>query len=1034
MSRVASVPPHVPFLDQVADRWMAGIADDPQRSGDGLILLPSRRAARALTEAFLRRADGRPLLLPRIAPLGGLDETGLAVAAPGALDLPPPVEPLRRLATLTRLILQAGDAFGDVRTIDQAWPLAQALADLMDDAEWAECDLAERLPLAAEGDFAEHWHLTLRFLSIVTGVWPAWLAEQGVMNPAARQVALLHAQAARWRDTPLPAGDRLWAVGFTAATPSVLAVLQSVLAMDMGSGETGRLVLPWVDLSLDEADWNALPDGHPQSGMARLLAGLGVARADLAIWADPPAATQSATGAATGPATEAASGAACPAGRGAVLASALLPAAALGEWLRDPAPADLTGLSVLRTADQQEEAAAIALLLRQAIVRPGHRAALVTPDRALAGRVAVELARWGVVADDSAGEPLGATPPAVFLRLVVAAVAGGLSPVALLSLLKHPLAACGLPPGVCRASARLLERAALRGPAPRPGIDGLRDRLAVARDDPQGALADRPDAPEDLAGFVDRVERCLAPLLSLADTPVALPVADLLAALVEAAEALAATDRQDGADRLWSGEDGNALGQHLAALIAFCDVLPPQRVAVLDGLLAASMSGQAVHSRRALRGRDDNALHPRIFIWGLMEARLQSVETMVLGGLVESVWPPATDPGPWMSRPMRARVGLPSPERTIGQAAHDFVSCACAAPDIVLSVPGRRDGAPTVPARWLVRLDAYLAGRRQALAAHPALSWLAQLDRPADAPRPVAPPRPRPPLPMRPRSLTITEIETWMRDPYAIHARHVLGLRRLPEIEEAADAADYGNIVHGALDRWFRRPAPDCGAEGVGAAGLRALFAQELAAARLRPALAAWWAPRLARIADWVIGAEAARQAGRGGDAPVLTRTEQAGRALLTGLPGGDFVLRGRVDRVDRAADGALTLFDYKTGTLPRRRSVFAGWQSQLVLEAAMMERGAFGPELAGPVAELLYWRLTGGPEAGEVLPVATGQELADLIAAAWDNLRGLIAMYDDPAQPYLSHPHPDESPRFADYARLARVAEWSAARDEAGP
>jgi ATP-dependent helicase/nuclease subunit B len=1006
MSDLVTIPAHSPFLDAVAARWMAEVCDDPQRSGDGLILLPSRRAARALTEAFLRRADGRPLLLPRIAPIGSLDESGLALSGQEALDLPPPVEGLRRLATLTWLILQAGDAFGDVRTIDQAWPLAQALAELMDDAEWAECDLAERLPAAAEGDFAEHWHLTLRFLSIVTGVWPAWLAEQGVMNPAARQVALLRAQARRWRAAPLPAGERLWAVGFTDAMPSILAVLDSVLAMP-----GGRLVLPWVDLSLDEATWSALPDGHPQAGIARLLAGLGRDRADLALWAGQPGDAAPVV-------------ASCPADRGTVLAQALLPATALGEWLRDTAPVGLAGLSVLRAADQQEEAAAIALLLRQAIAEPGHRAALVTPDRGLAGRVAVELARWGVVADDSAGEPLGVTPPAVFLRLVVRAATGGLSPVALLSLLKHPLAACGLSPGACRASARLLERALLRGPAPRPGIDGLRDRLDVARDDAQGAQADRPDAPEDLAGFVDRVERCMAPLLTLVAAPSPRPVADLLAGLVEAAEALAATESQSGADRLWAGEDGNALGQHLAALIAFCDVLPPQGATILDGMLTASMAGLSVHSRRGLRGRDATALHPRIFIWGLMEARLQAVETMVLGALVETVWPPATDPGPWMSRPMRARIGLPSPERAIGQAAHDFVACACAASDIVLSLPGRRDGAPAVPARWLVRLDAFLAGRGQALAAHPALSWLSRLDRPLDAPHPVAPPRPRPPLAVRPRELTITEIETWMRDPYAIHARHVLGLRRLKEIEEPADAADYGTIVHAALDRWFRLP-PD--ARMAGEAALSALFAEVLREARLRPALAAWWAPRLERIARWVIRADA------GGGDKILIRTEQKGRVDLSGLPGGAFVLRGRADRIDRNAGGDLTLIDYKTGTLPRRKSVFAGWSSQLVLEAAMAQRGAFGPELAGDAGELLYWRLTGGPEAGEVLPVATGQELADLVASAWNNLRGLIAMYDDPAQPYLSHPHPDEGPRFADYARLARVAEWNAARDEAG-
>ncbi|PYD75152.1 double-strand break repair protein AddB [Novacetimonas pomaceti] len=1000
---IVTVAHHVPFLDQLAARWMAEVDDDPQRTGAGLILLPSRRAARALTEAFLRRADGRALLLPRIAPIAALDEAALALSGEAALELPPAVETVRRLATLTLLVLQAGEAFGDVRTVDQAWPLARALADLMDEAEWAECDLRERLPEAADGDFAQHWHLTLKFLSIVTSAWPAWLEEQGVMNPVARQVALLHAQAAHWRENPLPAGQRLWAAGFADAVPSTIAVLRTVLDMP-----DGRLVLPPVDLGMEEETWQALPPGHPQAGTARMLRDLGVTRDMLGVWDELPPGCA----------------AAAPAGRAALLSAALLPAPALGRWL-DPAPAPaLEGLSVLHAADQQEEAAAIALILRHAIERRGHVAALVTPDRALAGRVATELARWGVVADDSAGEGLATTPQATFLRLIAQAVDGGLSPVALLSMLKHPLAACGLSPGNCRASARLLERAVLRGPAPPPGIAGLRAALSRATADEYGALADAPDAPQELSAFIDRLEAALAPLLSHASAPA--EVVDLLSALIEVGQALATTDDADGASRLWSGEEGNALGQHLAEMLTWCDVLPAQRIGALDGLVASSLAGVSVHGRRALRGREQAAAHPRVFIWGLLEARLQTAGTLVLGGLVETVWPPATDPGPWMSRPMRARICLPSPECAIGQAAHDFIACACAAPRVVLSVPGRRQGAPTVAARWMVRLDAYLSGRGASLPAHPALSWLEQLDRPPGAPAPVAPPRPCPPVALRPRSLSVTEIETWMRDPYAIYARRVLGLKRLADLEEMADAADYGEIVHAALERWFTRH-PDHWPED-GEARMLATFDEVLAEARLRPALAAWWAPRLGRIARWCAMTEAARRAD---GAPRVVMTELSGRMELSGFSFGAFTLRGRADRIDRDADGGLSLFDYKTGTLPTLRSVMAGWQSQLVLEAAMIEAGGFAPQAAGRVTELVYWRLTGGHVAAQALDIARGEKLSELIAGCRAGLRGLIAAYDDPQQPYLSHPYPGEEPRFADYAHLARVAEWSAAREE---
>ena len=293
-----------------------------------------------------------------------------------------------------------------------------------------------------------------------------------------------------------------------------------------------------------------------------------------------------------------------------------------------------------------------------------------------------------MVADDSAGEALGDTPPAVFLRLLAVAVTERLRPVPLLALLKHPFCAAGLSPASCRAEARALELACLRGPMPAPGFEGLRRTEA----DP---------------AFLDRLADCLAPLMAVASGIVA-PDA-LLRGLIEAAEALAATDERPGEAVLWQGEDGEALAEQVAALVrAFAD-LPPQEIAVLPGLIDAGLAGIAVSSRRALRGRGA-AEHPRVFIWGLLEARLQAADTMVLGGLTEGVWPPLAEPGPWMNRAMRRLAGLPSPEEAVGLAAHDFVSCACAGGRVVLSAPKRRDRAPAVPSRWLTRLEGLLAG------------------------------------------------------------------------------------------------------------------------------------------------------------------------------------------------------------------------------------------------------------------------------------------------------------------------------------
>ena len=981
-----AIPPHVPFLDALAAAWLAREID-PVRRADGLILLPTKRSARSLAEAFLRLSDGAPLLLPRITALGALDEAPLALA--GALDLPPAVEPMRRLSALTQLILAMNGANGAPTGADRAWLLAQELATLMDEAERAEIDLSRTLPDAADPAFAAHWAETLKFLHIVTDFWPAWLVENGLMNPAARQIALLNAQADAWQAAP-PAHPVLIA-GTTAGVRAVARLLSVVARMP-----NGQVVFPALDMGMAPDAWDAIEESHPQAGLQRLLQGLGATRGDVRPWPEEPSS-------------------AVPVTRFPLLSRALLPAKALSAWRVVPGEETpcLDGFWRLTAPDQQEEADAIAVVLRDALETPGARAALVTPDRLLANRVAAALLRFGVVADDSAGEALVDSPPAVFLRLTIRAVAEGLAPVPLLALLKHPLTAAGLSPAACRRGARALELACLRGPRPGPGIAGIRMAL------------DKSKASEATKAFWARMEKCLEPVFRMDSARIFDPT-EALTAVIEAAERLSATDTETGPACLWSGEEGEALATRLSEVLAALPGMPDQRRAVLPGLLDAVLQGGVVRDRRALRGRG-GALHPRVFIWGLLEARLQSVDLMVLGGLAETVWPPATDPGPWLSRPMRVDVGLPSPEEIVGQAAHDFLAIACSAPIVVLSCPVRRDGAPAVPARWLVRLEMFLAGRGMALPSHPAAAWVRALDLPDGGPRAVRPPEPRPDVRLRPRRLSVTEIETWLRDPYAIYARRILGLQVLKPLDEATDASDYGSLVHAGMHFFLQQAAGRWPADA--SERLRAAMDRALREAGLRPALQAWWKPRLDRIAAWVAEVDANRRAL---SPPVSIAAEAAGLLELTG-PGGTFRLTGRADRIDRRADGTLAIFDYKTGTVPSQSSVDAGLAPQLLLEAAMAAAGAFGPDAAGQATELIYWHLTGGASAGEVRTLFKGDpaQTEAASAEALVHLRTLIDAFDQEARAYLSHPHPGQAPRFSDYAQLARVAEWSAAGEE---
>ncbi len=735
--RVAAFPVDAAFLPALAQAWLATGGD----ASDGLIILPSRRAARALAGAFLKANNGKPLLLPRIIALGALDDVALALN--GVLELPPAVPAMMRQAILAKLILARHGQNGAPKKLHNAWSLAGDLAALLDEAAISEIDLAAALVRVVGAELARHWQTTLEFLEIITLSWPEILSDMGMIDSAQQQILLIKSQNKAWAHKPTE--HKVWFVARDIA-PAAGRLAKTIAGLPQGA-----VILPGYDAAMHADAWDEVDDVHAQNGIANILTMLGVRHEEVELWPSPRSQV--------------------PAGRGALLSLALLPAARLGEW-QSPAQIDASGLFRLATRDEHEEATAIAMVLREALDVPGQTAALVTPDRGLAMRVTAALRRFGIVADDSAGEPLSDTPPAVFLRLLAGAAVSDFAPLPLLTLLKHPLAAAGEPPEICRDHARALEVSALRGPRPAPGFDGIKFRLV------------ENNANSEL-DFLDRLELCLRPVTGL---PKALGPAEALRRLIEAGEHLAASGAEAGAARLWHGEAGSALSELLIEALATLETLPDIAPADLGDLLDALLTGHVVRKPRTKDG------HPRVAIWGVQEADLQTVDVVVLGGLVEGTWPAITEPGPWLSRPMRKAAGLPSTEQQTGLAAHDFFSLCCRCPKVILAAPVRRERAPAVPARWITRLDALLAGNNLWLKHHPAESWTSQIDLPSA--RVVHPkPAPKPPANHRPRRLSISDIATLMADPYAVYVRKILKFRELDKLDEESDASQFGNIV-----------------------------------------------------------------------------------------------------------------------------------------------------------------------------------------------------------------------------------------------
>lgn len=1029
---VLSIPAGVSFADTLAGELLRAAGGDPLRLAGMTVLLPNRRACRTLQEAFLRQAvrpDSSASLLPRVMPIGDLDSDDLSVLG-GALfgaaaDVPPAIGELKRRMLLARLVMAAparGGARATPIRLDQAAQLAAELARLLDQVETERKDLSALEGLVPE-NLAAHWQLTISFLDILRRSWPEILADEGAIDPADRRNRLLDLQRAVWEAAPPE--TPIIAAGSTGSIPAAADLMHTIARLPHGA-----VYLPGLDRAPSEEDWQAIGEdpSHPQYGLAHLLTRFGITRADVLDLIPLPqpggglgrgkpehSRTESSLASPTPSLPQFGGGGPL---RAEIVSAALLPAERTHGWkeraetmLPLEVGAAMASVTRIDCQSEREEAQVIALALRRFIAEHDEGvAALVTPDRTLARRVAGELKRWRIEIDDSAGQPLSQTAPGAFLLALCDAAAQEWAPIPLLALLKHPLSAAGRTLGRLRRAARQLDSRVLRGPRPAPGWDGL--RLAIDGSTKGEHPTLKEDAAAKLARIVGSLERATAAMAGWSEKS---PPVERLRALVGAAEALAATDDERGVQRLWRDEAGEALSDFVHDALQSFAGLPGVAAEDFTALMLELLSGVAVRPRFGK--------HPRLAIWGPLEARLQTADLLVLGSLNENTWPAESAIDPWLNRPMRQDFGLPAPERKIGLSAHDFQQ-AMGAPKVLLTRAQRVDGAPTVPSRWLLRLDAFLNCAAEGLpsSASALERHLAhRIDRPAQV-EPGRRPMPRPGAAWRPAKLSVTQIEAWRRNPYAIYARHILRLKKLDPLDQDPGAADLGNAVHKALHAFttkFPHALPSDQLALLRAEGEES-FAQWLG----RPNVWAFWQPRFQRISAWWLSVERERRTA------LMTAivTERDGALDLPDLAA-PFTLTARADRIDVWRDGSLSIIDYKTGTLPKKDDIERGFAPQLTLEAGMALAGAFDGVHGTEIAELAHWKLSGNRDGGTIDRVKGDlQALAD---AALAGLGALVRDFSADGMPYAATPDAAYAPAYDDYAHLARNIEWLSEREQ---
>jgi len=1027
-ANVFNIPASAPFLPTLIEALRDGklvpgfpAGGDPLELSRATLYLPTRRACRLARDVFLDVLKRDAVLLPRIIALGDLDEDEIAFAdvatgdlADAALSLPPAFAALERRLTLAELISKWADKITPEKgaplianTPEAAIALADALARLMDDMITRQVPW-KNLDQLVPDDLDQYWQETLGFLQFVHPAWQKILTEKNAVEAAERRDKLIEAEAKRLENSNAP----VIAAGSTGSMPATAKLLATIARLPHGA-----VVLPGLDTTLDDESWaliagngedkthDGLPAaGHAQFAMHALLDRIGIQRSDVRTLAEPN-------------------------GGEALVSEALRPAATTERWQQRLADKDfdaaaaraLDRLSLIAAANSEEEALAIAVAMRETLEEPGKTVALVTPDRALARRVGAALARWKVNVDDSGGDALADTNAGLFARLAAQTALGGLAPVPLVALLKHPLLRLGQRRHAYDVAVSALERAVLRGPRPRKGSEGLAHALAtfratrdtLHRSDPRKLVRDNDlDAA---AALIATLAAALKPLETLASGGHRL--ATLAAAHRDVVTTLAADET--GGITAFANHDGTALER------AFAELVDSPAAGKIDvGRHDYAELFEAAICDRMVRRPESREL--RAHIYGPLEARLQTHHRIVVSGLNEGTWPPDTRSDPWLSRPMRRDLGLDPPERRIGLSAHDFAQ-ALGASEVILSRAAKVAGSPTVTSRFVLRIAALAGERWQAVTAR-GDSYLA-LARALDAPAVVKPakrPEPSPPLDVRPAKLSVTDIENWLRDPYTIYAKHVLRLHPFDAIDTPPGVADRGSAIHDAIGNFTKTFASALPADPV-----KELIAfGEKSFERLNdyPEARAFWWPRFLRIAQWFAAFERERR-------PALAAIFGEVQGSLPIAVGPKiFTLSGRADRIERRADGSYTIVDYKTGQPPTEPQVRTGLSPQLTLEAAMLRGGGFEDKgiARGSVSELLYVRLKGGEPPGEPKEIKFKELTPDGQAdRALAKLTGIAARFLIDGEAYRSLVHPMWAKHYGDYDHLARVKEWAASGGE---
>ncbi len=986
-NKIFNMPIGVSFVDEFAKGLLNMCADNKDFLANYLILLPSRRACRSLQEAFLRITDGSPLILPKMQPIGDVDTDNLEILSATItnenntdelLNIPDAIAPIHRQLLLAKIIMASlkskKQAIAD--SYIQALSLAVELGKFLDEVQTEQLDFTGLQNLVTEKEFAKHWQITLDFLTILTEYWPKILAEEGLLDPAERRNILLKKQGEVWQK--FPPKQKIIVAGVTGSIPAVRELLKIIAGLDYS-----MIILPHLDTSISDEDWQCISFEHPQYYIKLLLEYIGVTnRKQIKNWIiegyEYPAV-------------------------GKLLSETMRPAPTTDKWQNlksdDIDEKIFTSIKRIDVKTSQDEALVVALAMREVLETPKKTAVLVTPDKNLSKRVQTQLKRWGIACDNSAGEPLAKTKLGIWILLGADMLQKEISAVNFLSLFKHSFA-------TIKASRKEV-------------LNWLREfEIKVFR---SGKILNYKNLGELLNIYQEKFGQnsqinenlgiIIKELAENIDIEQKHSLDKWLKAHIKFIEELSATNDRAGEEILWSDEAGEVAAELIYNLLELSDIVPKLASDEYIAFITSFFNEAIV--------RPKYKTHPRLGILGQMEARLYQADMVIVGAVNEGTWPRDVGCNPWMSNPMRKSYGLPPAESKIGIDAHDFLQ-QISAKEVLITRASNVDTSPTVPSRWLLRMNTVIEAVGLKWPKENYLKKYAEnIDKYSDAVKTCERPMPTPAVNLRPKQLSVTGIEKLMRDPYSIYARYILNLKPLDELEKEFGPAERGQLIHTILEKFIS----EYGMTNINDGALEKLLECgriEFKKLQLPAEIYIFWWSRFIRMAKEFIKYE-------------INWREEYSPYILEGQASwtiktdnfDDFVLKARADRIDVSKDNKkAVIIDYKTGTAPSIKDMEQGYSPQLPLEAVMLEKGAFDNIDKLKVEDLSIWQLSGGSKAFTVKKYKE-EQVQRAINNAKNAIVDLIEKFADENTPYIAVPNSDKAPKYNDYEHLERILEW---------